>query len=74
MNRETLTSAQEWRRYWPLVVAASVGFSFTSIMQVYTGLFMGPVTEEFGWTKTQLTSGLSLSMVLTTVLSPFLAC
>jgi predicted MFS family arabinose efflux permease len=71
INRETLTSAEEWRRYWPMVVAASMGFGFFSVMQVYTGIFMGPVSEEFGWSKTELTAGLSLSSIIVMVLSPF---
>jgi len=65
------TAAEEWRRRWPLVVAAIVGFSFHSVMTSFAGLFIGPVGDEFGWTKTQVTAGLSLSSVTVTILSPF---
>ncbi len=65
-----LTAAQEWRRRWPLVLAAAAGFSFHSVMTSYAGLFIGPVGEEFGWTRTQVTAGLSLSSVTVTLLSP----
>ena len=62
---------EEWRRRWPLVLAAAVGFSFHSVMTYYTGLFIGPVGDEFGWSRTQVAAGLSLSSVTVTVLSPF---
>ena len=71
MSQTPLTARQEWHRYWPMVFAASMGFGFFSVMQVYTGLFMAPVGEEFGWSRTEVTAGLSLSSVIVTVLSPF---
>lgn len=71
MSQSALTASQEWRRYWPMVFAASMGFGFFSVMQVYTGLFMTPVSEEFGWSRTEVTAGLSLSSIIVTVLSPF---
>ncbi|MCB2076958.1 MAG: MFS transporter [Novosphingobium sp.] len=40
-------------------------------MTAFAGLFIGPVGEEFGWSRTQVTAGLSLSSVTVTVLSPF---
>jgi MFS family permease len=40
-------------------------------MTSFAGLFMGPVGDEFGWSKTQVTAGLSLSSVTVTLLSPF---
>lgn len=71
MSSETLTVSQEWKRYWPLVMAAVFGFSFHSFMSVFAGLYMGPMSEELGWSRTQLTAGLSLSSVISTVASPF---
>lgn len=70
MFQPPLTAKQEWRRYWPMVFAASMGFGFFSVMQVYTGLFMTPVSEELGWSRTEVTAGLSLASVIITVLSP----
>jgi len=66
-----MTAAEEWRRRWPLVVAAIFGFSFHSVMTSFAGLFIGPVGDEFGWNRTQVTAGLSLSSVTVTILSPF---
>lgn len=71
MSQDNLTASQEWKRYWPLVVAAALGFSFHSVMSSFAGLFMGPVGSEFGWSRTQVTAGMSLSSVIITVISPF---
>lgn len=61
----------EWRRNWPLVLAASMGFSFFSLMIASTGLFFDPLNKAFGWSRTLLSSGASIATVLTAVLSPF---
>lgn len=66
-----LTARQEWQQRWPLVLAAVLGFSFHSLMTSFAGLFIGPVGDEFGWTRTQVTAGLSVSSITVTVLSPF---
>ncbi len=61
----------EWRQYWPLVIAASLAFSFTSVMTPAAGLFMEPLGKEFGWSRTLLSSGMSITAVSTFFLSPF---
>lgn len=62
---------QEWRRHWPLVLACTFGFSFHSVMAAATGLFMAPLGEEFGWSRTLQSSGISISAVTTMIFSPF---
>ncbi len=61
----------EWQQYWPLVIAASLAFSFTSVMTAATGLFMEPLGKEFGWSRTLLSSGMSITAVSTFFFSPF---
>lgn len=65
------SAVQEWRSGWLLVLAASIGFSFFSVMLATTGLFMGPLGEEFGWNRTLLSSGPSISTIMTALLGPF---
>ncbi|HYD06008.1 MAG TPA: MFS transporter, partial [Reyranella sp.] len=65
-------AAAEWKGNWALVLAASVGFSFFSIMVAATGLFFEPLAREFGWSRTLLSSGPSIANILTAVLGPFL--
>lgn len=61
---------EEWRRHWPLVLAAAFAFSFTSVMTASTGLFIDPWTKEFGWSRTLLSSGMSITSVTTFLFSP----
>lgn len=71
MDQNT-SAASEWKASWPLVLAASVGFSFFTIMISSTGLFFEPLTKEFGWSRTLLSSGPSIASTLTAVIGPFL--
>ncbi|MET0588745.1 MAG: MFS transporter [Novosphingobium sp.] len=71
MKLEKVTAAQEWKSGWTLVLASAVGFSFFSIMLSATGLFMGPLADEFGWSRTLLSTGPSIATVMTALLSPF---
>ncbi|QIG80803.1 MFS transporter [Stakelama tenebrarum] len=64
-------ATQEWKRNWTLVLAASMGFSFFSIMLAATGVFMQPLARDFGWSRTLLSSGPSIALLMTAVLSPF---
>lgn len=72
MDTSGFTAKQEWQAGWTLVIAASLGFSFFSVMLASTGLFMGPLGEEFGWSRTLLSSGPSIATVMTAILGPFL--
>lgn len=71
MKQSRSPSAEEWKSGWTLVLAASLGFSFFSIMLAATGLFMEPLTREFGWSRTLLSSGPSIATATTAILSPF---
>lgn len=64
-------ASDEWRQGWKLVLAASVGFSFFSVMTGGMGIYIGPFTEEFGWSRTLASSGLTISAIGTLLLSPF---
>src|SRR5688572_29758095 len=66
------SSVVEWRANWALVLAASVGFSFFSILIASSGLFFGPLGAEFGWNRTLLSAGPSIASILTAILGPFL--
>ncbi|MDE2595645.1 MAG: MFS transporter [Sphingomonadales bacterium] len=64
-------SRQEWRDGWKLVLAASFGFSFFSIMAAASGIFIEPLSKEFGWSRTLVSSGMSISALISAILSPF---
>jgi predicted MFS family arabinose efflux permease len=65
------SAALEWRQNWTLVLAASVGFSFMSIMTTSMGAFIGPLVREFGWSRTVVSMGLPIAGVVTVLFSPF---
>jgi len=71
VDHSKLSAKQEWQSNWTLVLAASLGFSFFSVMLASTGLFMGPLGEEFGWNRTLLSSGPSIATTTTALLGPF---
>lgn len=72
MVASSLTAKQEWKNNWTLVLAASLGFSFFTVLLASTGLFMGPLGEEFGWSRSLLSSGPSIATVVTAILGPAL--
>lgn len=71
MSVAEASGSEEWRRGWQLVLACFVGFSFFSIMTAALGVFMAPLGEEFGWSRTLLSAGVSIASVATAILSPF---
>lgn len=71
MAQVQLTAGEEWRRYWTLVLASSIGVSFFSLMSPALGLFMEALNREFGWSRTQISMGMSLGAIITVIGSPF---
>ena len=71
MIDQTLNTPSDWKQYWPLVLAAAIGFSFHSLMTVFAGLYMQPMSEELGWSRTEFTIGLSVAAIISTIASPF---
>jgi predicted MFS family arabinose efflux permease len=65
------SSGTEWRKNWTVVLAASVGFSFMSIMTPATGVFMAPLAKEFGWSRTELSAGITVAALIAVLASPF---
>lgn len=65
------SAADEWRRGWRLVLACFTGFSFFSITTHSLGVFMDPLSKEFGWSRTLISSGVTISALVTALLSPF---
>lgn len=61
--------AVEWRRYWSLPLAAALGYA-TSVIHIYgLGPYFEPITREFGWSRTQLTVGLTISTTISGLLA-----
>jgi predicted MFS family arabinose efflux permease len=71
VSGDSASAPGEFRDGWKLVLAASFGFSFFSVMMAGTGLFMQPLGDEFGWSRTLLSSGPSIATIMTAILGPF---
>lgn len=53
--------AAEWRDYWPLTLAAMVGYSIIGLQSYAFGPFVSSLEQEFGWTRAQAMLGVSVS-------------
>lgn len=66
------TTREEWRQSWPTVLAAMVGLSFYSVLTYSLSTFIGPLEREFGWSRTALSSGLTIFAVISMLGGPFI--
>jgi MFS family permease len=64
------TAAQEWRSHWTLVLAGLLGFSLSAIASISLGNFTQPLEKAFGWSRSDVTSGLLSYSVGMVLLSP----
>ena len=71
MQQLTQSQQAEWKTGWTLVLASAIGFSFFSVLLAATGLFIGPLSKEFGWSRSLLAAGPSIATGVTALLSPF---
>jgi len=71
--RSQVTNAaarEEWRHYWKLVLAATMGSGVASVLLYSSGLLIQPVASEMGWSITQVSSGMLIMSVIGMMLSP----
>jgi MFS family permease len=71
MQAARQTTRDEWAQGWLVVLSASLGFSLFSVMLSAAGIFMQPLGQEFGWSRTTLSAGPAIATTMTAVLSPF---
>jgi predicted MFS family arabinose efflux permease len=64
------SAADEWKSGWTLVLACFVGFSFFSVPTASMGVFIEPISREFGWGRTLVAASTTMSAVVTALLSP----
>ncbi len=64
MDSHAGSAGDEWRRNGMLPLAAALGYA-TCVIHIYgLGVYIGPVAEEFGWSRAAVTVGLTLSMMI----------
>lgn len=54
-------AAAEWRRHWPLALAALVGYSTIGLQSYGISPFVPSLEKEFGWTRSDVMLGVSVS-------------
>jgi MFS family permease len=64
------TALQEWKAHWPMILAGLVGFSFYSMVTYSLGTFMGPLEQAFGWSRAQISMGLTIFGLCATFAGP----
>lgn len=67
----SLPARAEWKKGWATVLAAASGMSVTPLIVYTTGIFIEPLEQEFGWSRTAINSGLTVNAVIGVLLSPF---
>lgn len=71
MQQAQNAAGGEWRKHWPLVLAATAGFSLHPIPTYAMGMFIEPLAQAFGWSRTQITAGMTITAATMVLLSPF---
>ena len=60
----------EWARHWPVPVVAMLGITGPAAFAYISGVFMVAMTREFGWSRTQFSSALTLQMLAGLIVVP----
>lgn len=62
----------EWKDGWRVVLASLAGFTLISFYTFSFGAFIAPIEQEFGWSRAQISIGLSVITVTAGLLTPLL--
>ena len=65
------TPSGEWRNNWPVVLAAFAGMATGSVHIYSLGAFVAPLEAEFGWSRSEITLGLTIASISGGLMSPF---
>jgi MFS family permease len=66
-----VTARGEWRAHWGLVLAAMLGTAYVAVPTIVLGQFIPPLQAEFGWSRSELSAGLTILALISTPLGPF---
>lgn len=59
-----MSTSSEWSRHWPIVLGGAIGMGTAfSLYQYVFSLFLEPLTQEFGWTRGQVSIAFALGLV-----------
>ena len=66
------SSGVDSREGWKVVIAITVILTFTSGVRLLPGVLLKPITEEFGWSRSELMLMLTVNMIFLSLLQPVL--
>lgn len=66
-----MNAREEWRRGWPVVLASLFGFAIPTTFIYSMGSLIAPIEAEYGWSRGEISAGLSILTLTGAVLSPF---
>ena len=72
MSSVPSTAAEEWRRYWPLVLSAMLGMSFYSLFAYSNQMFIQPLEQEFHWARRDIAFGYSIYALMAFLFGPLI--
>jgi MFS family permease len=56
-----ITAGEEWRRFWYLPLVAALGYTSAGLQLYSIGPFVAPLQHEFGWTRAEIFSGITIA-------------
>lgn len=65
-------AAAEWRRYWFLPLVAGMGYATSALQSYGFGPFFQPLQDDFGWTRAQVATGITISNLGAALFIPFI--
>lgn len=66
------SAAAEWKRNWPVVMSGAFGIALASVTVYSIGAFIEPLEAEFGWSRGEITLGLTLVSLVSMIVAPFM--
>lgn len=60
----------EWQKGWQVPVIGMLGVAGCVVKPFTSGVMIGPLTEEFGWSRAEFSSGFTLQMIVLLLVSP----
>ncbi len=71
MGRARGVQPSEWRQHGTLLIPSIAGISLVSVHGYSLGVMMGPLEQEFGWSRAQISAGGLIISFLSLLFSPF---
>ncbi len=68
--KAAIFARDEWRRDWSVVAASLAGITLCSSHGYTIGVMIGPLEEEYGWSRAGITGGLLIISFLAVFLAP----